>query len=186
MKETELELLKAAQENNERAITQILAEYKHLVVVISRKYFLIGGEQEDLIQEGMSGLFKAIVTFDVDKSDNFSAYASMLIEREIISAIRHANTGGQQVLSDSILIDNDDELGDNACPESDFINEEKSLALMSEIFSKLSKFEKVVAEHYLNGYNYVDIARMTGKTSKSIDNALSRMKKKLEYLKERL
>lgn len=186
MKDTELELLKAAQEKNEMAIDQVFAQYKHLVVAISRKYFLIGGEQEDLIQEGMTGLFKAIISFDINKNNNFSAYASMLIEREIISAIRHANAGSQQVLSDSIFIDNDDELGDSACPESDFINEEKSSALITEIFEKLSKFEKVVAEYYLNGYNYVDIAKMTSKTPKSIDNALSRMKKKLEYLKERL
>ena len=186
MKDKELELLKMAQEKNENAVSQVLSQYKHLVVAKSRKYFLIGGEQEDLIQEGMAGLFKAIITFDIDKSDNFSAYASMLIERAIISEIRRANASGQQLFSESIFIDNDDELGDSSCPESDFINEEKSSALMTEIFEKLSKFEKVVAEYYLNGYSYVDIAEKMGKKPKSIDNALSRMKKKLEYLKERL
>lgn len=186
MKENELELLKAAQEKNEEAIDQVFSQYRHLVVAISRKYFLIGGEQEDLIQEGMVGLFKAVNSFDIDKNDNFSVYATMLIEREIISAIRRANAGSQQVLSDSIFIDNDDELGDSACPESDFINEERTEALTTEIFQKLSKFEKVVADYFLKGYNYVDIAKLTNKTPKSIDNALSRIKKKLEYLKERL
>ena len=186
MRENEKELLNLAKSKDTGAVEQVLAKYKHLVVAIARKYFLIGGDKEDLIQEGMIGLFKAVNTFDVDKSDNFSGYAVMLIEREIISAIRTANTGNQQALNERIFIDNDDELGDSACPESDFINEESTLELTNEIKDKLSGFEKVVVDYYLKGYTYIDIATITGKTAKSIDNALSRIKKKLEYLKERL
>lgn len=186
MKEREIELLKLAKEKDDSAMEQILAEYKNLVVSIARRYFLIGGDKEDLIQEGMIGLFKAINSFDVDKNNNFKGYAYMLIEREIISAIRSANTGGQQFLSKSVLIENDDELGCSICPETEFINEESTSALTNEIFEKLSGFEKIVADYYLKGYNYQDIAKITGKSSKSIDNALSRIKKKLEYLKERL
>ena len=85
MRENEKELLNLAKSKDTGAVEQVLAKYKHLVVAIARKYFLIGGDKEDLIQEGMIGLFKAVNTFDVDKSDNFSGYAVMLIEREIIS-----------------------------------------------------------------------------------------------------
>ena len=181
MRENETKLLNLAKSKDTGAVEQILAKYKHLVVAVARKYFLIGGDKEDLIQEGMIGLYKAISVYD-----SFSGYAVMLIEREIISAIRTANTGNQQALNEGIFIDNDDELGDSACPESDFINEESTLELTNEIKDKLSGFEKVVVDYYLKGYTYIDIAKITGKTAKSIDNALSRIKKKLEYLKERL
>ena len=186
MKENEFELLGLARSKDAGAIEQVLAKYKHLVVSIARKYFLIGGDKEDLIQEGMMGLSRAINSFDESKSDNFSGYATMLIEREIISAIRSANAGNQQALNEGIFIDNDDELGDATCPESDFINEESTFELTNEIMGKLSKFEKVVVEYYLKGYTYLDIAKITEKQPKAIDNALSRIKKKLEYLKERL
>ena len=179
-------LILKAKNHDEEAMDELLQHFKPKVIAISREYFLIGAEFDDLIQEGMIGLFKAVNSFNVDKNDNFSAYATMLIEREIISAIRRANTDGQHALSESIFIDNDDELGDNACPESDFIDEERTSALTAEIFKKLSAFEKVVADYFIKGYNYVDIAKITGETPKSIDNALSRIKKKLAYLKERL
>ena len=185
MKDKDLELLKLAKEKDESAIEQVFAKYKHIVVAIARRYFLIGGDKEDLIQEGMVGLFKAINSFNADKSDNFLGYAGMIIEREIISAIRRVNTGSQQILTKSVLI-GDDELGDSACPETEFIAEESTSDLTKEIFGKLSGFEKIVADYYLKGYNYQDIAKITGKSSKCIDNALSRIKKKLEYLKERL
>lgn len=186
MKDKEIELLSLAKAKDSVAVEQVLAKYKHLVVAIARKYFLIGGDKEDLIQEGMIGLFKAVNSFDDSKNDNFSSYATMLVEREIISAIRTANASNQQALNEGIYIDNDDELGDAACPESDFINEESHLELTNEIMSKLSKFERVVVDYFLKGYSYTDIAKITEKNPKAIDNALSRIKKKLEYLKERL
>lgn len=186
MKKEELKKLALAKAGDGEAINELLIIHKHLVVAVARKYYLIGGDKEDLIQEGMIGLFKAISTFDISKNDNFESYAIMLIEREIISAIRRANTGSQQFLSDSVLLDHDDELSDNISPETDLISEENRIELTNEIFDKLSKFERLVVDYYLKGYSYIDIAKMLNKPSKSIDNALSRIKKKLEYLKERL
>lgn len=182
----EKELFKKVRNGESCAVDDLLVMYKHLVVSIARKYYLIGGDKEDLIQEGMIGLFKAITSFDEEKNNNFVPYAIMLIEREIISAIRRANSGSQQFLSESILVDNEDELTDNAYPESDLIEEENKIELTNEIFDKLSSFEKQVVEYYLKGYNYMDISKLLGKPSKSIDNALLRIKKKLNYLKERL
>ena len=187
MKDNEIELLKSAQAQDVNAFEQILMEYRHLVVAISRKYFLIGGDKEDLIQEGMIGLFKAVNSFDVTKNDNFSAYATILIEREISSCIKCFNSKKQQVLNSSIFIDDDDKFGkDNNCPESDIINEESTIELTKAIFKNLSPFETTVVDYYLKGYTYTDIAELTGKSAKSIDNALTRIKRKLEFLKEKL
>lgn len=186
MNSIDIELLKKARGGNQDAIDTLLSMYKHLVVSISRKYYLMGGDKEDLIQEGMIGLFKAIISFDMNKNDNFTAYAVRVVEREMIDAIRRANTGSQQFLSESILIESDDELSDSASPEDDFISQECTDELSKEIYEHLSAFEQEVMEYYLKGYNYVDIAKLMGKTPKSIDNALGRIKKKLYYLKERL
>lgn len=185
-REEDLKLLQEARSGSNEAINELLVVHKHIVVTIARKYYLIGGDKDDLIQEGMIGLFKAISSFDETKNDNFVRYATTLIEREIISAIRHANTHAQQVLSESVLVDNDDELPDSASPETDLISEENTIELAQEINEKLSMFERRVVEYYLKGYNYIDIAQLLGKPNKSIDNALSRIKKKLEFLKERL
>ena len=186
MSKEQLEILKQAKSGDADAIDKLLAINKHYVVAVARKYYLIGGDKEDLIQEGMIGLFKAITSFDTTKNDNFEVYAITLIEREIISAIRRANSHSQAFLSESVLLDHDDEIADNASPESDLISEENTIELTNEIFSKLSNFEKQVVQLYLKGYNYIDIASKLNRESKSIDNALSRIKKKLEFLKERL
>ena len=147
----------------------------------------MGGDKEDLIQEGMIGLFKAITNFDVAKNDNFTAYAVRIIEHEIINAIRRANSGNQQFFSESILISDDDFISsEELTPESRFISQENTIEITKEINDKLSKFERLVMDYYLKGYSYTDIAKVIHKPSKSIDNALSRIKKKLEYLKERL
>lgn len=186
MKTNELELLKLSQNGDKDATEKLLVEYKHLVVAISRKYYLLGGDKEDLVQEGMIGLFKAITTFDAYKSDNFVSFACTLISREIISAIRRANSHSQQFLSESILLDDEDIISDNVSPESDFLNEEQTHELTQEIDDHLSALERKVVKLYLKGYHYIDIAKMLGKDEKAIDNALSRIKKKLQYLKERL
>ena len=179
-------ILKKATSGDSDAINTILNQNKNLVVSIARKYYLLGGDKEDLIQEGMIGLFKAISTFSTEKSDNFIPYAITLIEREIISAIRHANTNNNQVLTDALFVENEDEIHSNLSPESDYLNSESTQELMEEIYKNLSSFESSVVKYYLKGYTYIDIAKILNKSSKSIDNALHRIKDKLKYLKERL
>ncbi|MGN0960728.1 MAG: sigma-70 family RNA polymerase sigma factor [Christensenellales bacterium] len=186
MKE-EIELLRKAKTGSQEAINEIMSLRKNLVVSIARKYYLMGGDKEDLIQEGMIGLFKAITYFDESKNDNFASFAVTIIEHEIINAIRKANSGSQQFLSESILLSDDEVLSsDELTPENNFISEESTVELTNEIYDKLSKFERLVVDYYLKGYSYTDIAKLLGKPSKVIDNALTRIKKKLEYLKERL
>jgi RNA polymerase sporulation-specific sigma factor len=182
----EQQLLLSAQSGDNDAINQILTNNKNLVVAIARKYFLIGGDKEDLIQEGMIGLFKAINSFSAEKNDNFVPYAITLIEREIISAIRHANTSNNQVLTDAHFVDSEDEIHSSISPESDYLSGESTHELITEIYKNLSPFEQSVVKYYLKGYTYIDIAKILNKSNKSIDNALHRIKEKLKYLKERL
>jgi len=180
------ELLIAAKNGDNTAVNEILINYKHLVAAISRKYYLLGGDREDLVQEGMIGLFKAINSFDNSKNDSFKNYAMKIVEREIISAIRRENANKNRVLDESVLIEDIELLHNDNDPETDIITEENCKELSGEILQVLSGLEKKVVKLYLKGYLYTDIAKMLGKTPKSIDNALTRIKSKLRYLKERL
>lgn len=186
MSEDIKDLLIIAKNGDSDAVNQILNKYKHLVSAISRKYYLLGGDREDLVQEGMIGLFKAINTFDFEKNDNFKNFALRVVEREIISAIRRENAGKNRMLDESVLVDDIEVLHGNTYPEKDIITEESYKELSEEILKTLSSLEVKVVRLYLKGYVYTDIAKMLDKTPKSIDNALTRIKSKLRYLKERL
>lgn len=186
MSEEIKDLIVLAKSGNNVAIDEILKKYKHLVLAISRKYYLLGGDREDLVQDGMIGLFKAINTFDIGKSDNFKNYAMRIVEREMISAIRRENANKNRILDESVLLDDVELLHGDNYPEIDIITKESYKELSDEILSVLSSLERKVVTLYLKGYQYLDIAKKLNKTPKSIDNALTRIKSKLKYLKERL
>ena len=184
MTNEEIELLQNAKNGNATAINKILADNKSLVNQIARRYFLLGGDRDDVLQEGMIGLFNAINSFDFAKSDSFKNYASKVVEREIITAIRRENTSKNTALNTSVITDINEFLHEENYPELDVISEENSHELMSSIDNKLSDFEKCVVELFLDGYNYTDIANKLNKSPKSIDNALTRIKIKLKSIRE--
>ncbi len=186
MTRDEIILLKNAKNGDDFAINKILIDNKSLVSAIARKYFLLGGDSEDLIQEGMIGLFKAINNFDENRNDNFKNYAGKLIEREIISAIRRENTSKNQALNTSVFGVEGEILHDMSYPEKSIITQENLRELNEKIKKDLSNFEKMVFDLYFKGYSYKDIAKELNKSPKSIDNALARIKVKLSYLKENL
>lgn len=186
MSEEIKDLIIQAKTGNSEAIDDILKKYKHLVSAISRKYYLLGGDRDDLVQEGMIGLFKAINTFDFEKNDNFKTFAMRIVEREIISAIRRENANKNRVLDESMLLDDVELLHGDNYPERDVLTEESYRELSDQIYKSLSTFEIKVVKLFLKGYAYTDIAKFLNKTPKSIDNALTRIKSKLKYLKERL
>ena len=177
-------LIKQAQSGDDMAMQELLSTHKYIVSAIVRRYFLIGGEREDLVQEGMIGLFKAIKSFDITKDVTFKTYATRIIEREIISAIRKSHTNNNEMLSEAVYLEPDD-FSSETNPELDIISEETYRELSESILKNLSSFESSVVKYYLKGYGYVDIAKMLDKTPKSIDNALKRIKTKLKFLKER-
>ena len=190
-------LLERAKNGDEYAMEEILAQRKQLVNSVVRKYFLIGGDTEDLIQEGVYALFKAVRAYDKTKNSSFDAYAYMVIERRIISIIKSANSKKNLPLNEAVKVnnqgtistdDNDDGVGymissADPDPENELLDNDSYNELMAKIKETLSVYENKVLELYLEGYNYNDIALKLDVLSKSVDNALNRIKNKLEFLR---
>lgn len=186
------ELLRLAKNGDEQAENEILHKYKDIVVKIARSYFIIGGEMEDIIQEGMIGLYKAIKNFDSTKQVTFKTFAVMCIKHQIQSAIKRANTKKNNPLSTSIsLQDLSDKNGEKdvpielilqISPDEEFIDKENYKSLLLSIKDALSKKEYDVLKLYLQGYTYKEIAQFLNLNTKSIDNSLSRIKNKIKEM----
>ncbi len=195
---TEDNLINLAKNGDEQAQETIFNSYKQLVSYVARHYFLIGGDQDDLIQEGMIGLYKAISSYDANKNTNFSAYAKTLIERQVINAIKSDSALKHHVLNQSFALNNqgfikydeDEECAflvpsNKETPENIVLSSEETKDIATKIVKVLSEYELKVLKLYLKGLSYNDIAVKIGATPKSVDNALNRIKTKLQFLKER-
>lgn len=173
--------------NGESEILDYLMEkYKNMVRKKARTMFLIGGENDDLIQEGMIGLFKAVRDYQPDRDAAFRTFASICVDRQIYNAIQSSNRQKHQPLNSYISLseqdgENEEHLGDNwgENPESIIIDQENVQDLEQEITATLSPMENQVLEYYLAGNGYGEIAQIMGKTPKSIDNALQRIRIKI-------
>ena len=173
----------------------VLEKYKPLVRQKTRKLFLIDGDKDDLIQEGMIGLFKAVRDYQVGKDAAFRTFADLCISRQLYSAIKKSNRLKNQPLNSYVSIYSDefsdaDELAgdrtvissgsDNiANPEAIMIDRENAIDMQNKMFDKLSKMEREVLKRYLEGMTYQEIAADMEKSPKSIDNALQRIKGKI-------
>lgn len=187
------ELVSLVQNNNDNLALDYLINYKckSLIRKKTRGYFIFGADKEDVIQEGMVGLYKAIRDYKPDREASFISFAELCINRQIISAIKAASRQKHMPLNTSISIDrpvvNDDEdytyldflskAGGN--PEDEVIGKENLKILEREILKNLSKMEQEVLVYYLRGRSYTQIAVLMKKDEKSIDNALQRIKKKV-------
>ncbi len=192
---TDEELSLKAQEGDESSIDILLSKYKSLVNKIARSYFLTGGDIEDIAQEGMIGLYKAIIHFNQQKNASFKTFASTCIKHQIQSAIRIASSEKNKVLSSAIPLidqtdnDEDEELkelpipSDLPSPDDKLIEKEKLQEIKQKIYQKLTPLELKVLSLYLKGYSYNEISQIGNINKKSIDNALSRIKTKLSFLK---
>ena len=170
----------------------LLEKYKPLVRQKTRKLFLIDGDKDDLIQEGMFGLFKAVRYYDPEKNAGFYSFAELCIRRQLISALKGASRLKHSPLNTYVSLNKPvqedsertlmDVLGGSRLddPETLLISREEYTVITGKIERVLSDFEKQVLEAYLSGYSYRDIAKQTGAQPKSVDNALQRIKKKLE------
>ncbi len=188
------EIVYIAASGDNKATDFLLKKYSSMVLAISRSYFLIGADYDDVIQEGMIGLFKAIRDFK--KGDtSFSTFAHICIKRQILTAVKSASRKKHLPLNSYVSLNKtiyDDEqettllnlLANNidSTPEDILINKEGFNITKSNIFALLSSYEKTVLEKYLQGKSYCDIAAELGKTEKSIDNALQRIIKKIEKM----
>lgn len=181
------------------ALEYLLNKYKNFVRTKARSYFLIGADHEDIVQEGMIGLYKAIRDFREDKLSSFRAFAELCVTRQIITAIKTATRQKHIPLNNYVSLNRPiyDEDSDRTLldviteeaptnPEEMLIDREDYCHIEGRIGEMLSPLEKEVLERYMDGKSYVEIAEDMGRHVKSIDNALQRIKRKLlKYLEEK-
>ncbi len=188
------ELALLAQGGNEKALNDLLKKYKSLVNQIARSYFLTGGDIEDIVQEGMIGLYKAIMHYKSSKTASFKTFASTCIKNQVQSAVRVASSEKNKILSTALPIidqlnsDEEDEKeiifpSDLPSPDEQLIEKERMNEIVDKIKKSLSSMELKVLNLYLKGYSYNEISKISNLSKKSIDNALSRIKNKLSFLK---
>ncbi len=187
------ELVDHAKGGDDRAAEFLIAKYRNFVRVKAKAYFLIGADREDIIQEGMIGLYKAIRDFRRDKLSSFRAFAELCITRQIITAIKTATRQKHIPLNSYISLNKPiyDEDSDRTLldvissikvsdPEELVINQEASATMRERIRKNLSELECKVLTAYLEGKSYQEMANELNRHVKSIDNALQRVKRKLE------
>ena len=169
----------------------LIEKYKYFVRRKARAMFLIGGDTDDLIQEGMIGLFKAVRDYHPGKEASFVTFAQMCIDRQIYSAVQSSNRQKHMPLNTYISLSQEDEESPLAqawveTPEEIIIDRENTRALEDEIKSALSPMENTVLNYYLEGKSYADIGMLMDKNPKSVDNALRRIRTKIRnYLEKK-
>ncbi|MGI5843104.1 MAG: RNA polymerase sporulation sigma factor SigH [Candidatus Xenobium sp.] len=191
--EPDEEIVKLAKNGDEFATEYLISKYKNFVRVKAKSYFLVGADREDIIQEGMIGLYKSIRDFRADKLSSFRAFAELCITRQIITAIKTATRQKHIPLNSYISLNKPiyDEDSDRTMldilsgtkvtdPEEVFISHELSGDLREKIQQNLSELESQVLMSYLEGKSYQEMAKELNRHVKSIDNALQRVKRKIE------
>ena len=192
------ELVELVHQGDMEAQETLIKRYKNFVLAKSRSYFLVGADREDIVQEGMIGLYKAVRDYKIERLASFRAFAELCITRQIITAIKAATRQKHQPLNTYISLNKPiyDEESDRTLldilkggklsnPEALFISNETYDLIESEISSMLSDLEFDVLQEYLDGKSYQKIADNLGKHVKSVDNALQRVKRKLEVFLEK-
>lgn len=187
------DLVEAVRNGNDSALEYLIHKYRNFVRAKARSYFLIGADREDIIQEGMIGLYKSIRDFREDKLTSFKAFAELCITRQIITAIKTATRQKHIPLNSYVSLDkpiydedSDRTLLDVICaarvsdPEELVIHQEEFYDIELKMTELLSDLERKVLMLYLDGRSYQEIAVDLDRHVKSIDNALQRVKRKLE------
>lgn len=194
---TDEKLIELSRDGKDEVIDYLLDKYKGLVRRKARTMFLVGGDTDDLIQEGMIGLYKAVRDYDVRKEASFLTFANLCIDRQIYSAINASNRKKHSPLNSYISFPMLNFLNDNVTnelymdkqnvnhrnPEDLYIDRENVLHIEHTLEKELSAFEYEVLKMYIDGADYIEIAERMDKKPKSIDNAIQRIKKKVKFIK---
>lgn len=190
---TDEKIIEEIRTGDKQALTYLMNKYKDIVSLKIGKYFMIGAEKEDIFQEGMIGLFKAIKTFNIEKNNTFKTFANMCIERQLITAIKSSNRQKHIPLNSYLSLntsayDNNDDSGVELIDTFDSKTVEDPLETIMKkeyldeieksIDKSLSNFEKQVLNRYIQGESYVTIAKKLDSPVKSVDNAIQRIRKK--------
>lgn len=189
------ELVRLAQNNDSHAMTCILERYKGLVKMQARGFFLSGGDMDDLIQEGMIGLHRAVLDYSDKKGASFKSFAQICVHRQIIDAIkqdgRKKNLPLNNYTSINSCVDGEETSfvysleAEGSNPEEIYLEQEEKDSFMRDVSKFLTQSDYAILELYLAAYSYNDIANKENKSVKQVDNAIQRIKKKiLKYLIE--
>lgn len=179
---------------NTEAEDLLIRRYTRVVKALARPFFLAGADSEDLIQEGMLGLISALRSYDPKSETSFKTYSQLCIRRKLISAVRKATCKNTVSLDDCLSLESP--LFDETQPEMAYglridsprrpeelvIDKENTQNLFQNVFDILSPFEQKVLRFYLSGVSYREIAEMTNKTEKAVDNAVQRIRRKVSRL----
>lgn len=197
MEEKELSNLIIKAKQDQDAMEELMRMFKPKVIAISREYFLIGAEFDDLIQEGMIGLYKAITVYDKEKNHNFSSFASVCIHHQIQNAVKNANRKKNSPLNSYLPIkfydgsnfsDDGEKLklviaDENSDIEQQYIDKEINTIMLSKVKNLLTEEQFTILKLFINGASYFNIAKATHLTAKKVDNTLQAIKKKLKQIK---
>ncbi|PKQ30330.1 MAG: RNA polymerase sporulation sigma factor SigH [Actinobacteria bacterium HGW-Actinobacteria-10] len=196
---SELALVRAAQQGDQNASSELVRKYRSLVRCKARSYFLVGGDREDVIQEGMIGLYKAIRDYDPGRQSSFRSFAELCVTRQMITAIKtatrrkHSPLNGYISLSRTMSTEDEGErlltdilAAKEICdPAEIVISAWEGDNIKRGLCEALSSFEAQVLRYYMDGHSYQEIAERLGRHAKSVDNALQRIKRKVEVQVDR-
>lgn len=192
------ELISRLRSGEERIMEYLLEKYKKLVLSKAKAMFILGGDTQDLVQEGMIGLFKAIRDYDPGRDASFFTFAELCVSRNIYTAVTNSGTQKNKPLNSYVSLyadENGDEnsdrklmdilMNDGICnPEDIVIGKESGKRLWEYLSEVLSPFEKQVLDLRVTGMNYIEISKILGTDPKSTDNALTRIKNKVRKFSE--
>ena len=196
---TDEEIINIIKSGNDEALNYLISRYQGVVKAKASKYFIYGAENSDVIQEGMIGLYLAIKNFNNNEQTSFKTFANLCIERQLITAIKNANRQKHTILNTAISIntsayddENSEEIGSYIVPdkvvEDPFeivANSEYYKNINNEINESLSKHEKEVLDEYKMGKSYVEIAKTLNCNTKSVDTAMTRIRRKANSIQEK-
>ncbi len=186
--------------NSSMALDCLLNRYKDMVSIKANKFFMIGSEKEDMLQEGYIGLYKAVKSFNDEKQNSFKTFAGLCIERQMITAVKNSNRQKHIPLNSSLSLNAEAYDEDNETQVIDILDTRKTgedplniiaqkeyfSVIEKEINDNLSDFEKKVLIHYKNGESYAEIADNLSSKVKSVDTAIQRIRKKANKIKRKI
>ncbi len=194
---TDEKLIENVKQEDQTALNCLIERYNDLVTMKANKFFMVGAEKEDMIQEGMIGLYKAIKSFDTEKQNSFKTFANMCVERQLITAVKNSNRQKHIPLNSSVSLnsaayeDNEDmdkmdvlDIKIMNDPSDIIADREYFENIESKIKENLSSFELQVLKEYEKGKSYAAIAEKLNAKVKSVDTAIQRIRKKANKIKE--
>lgn len=194
---TDEKLIENVKQEDQTALNCLIERYNDLVTMKANKFFMVGAEKEDMIQEGMIGLYKAIKSFDTEKQNSFKTFANMCVERQLITAVKNSNRQKHIPLNSSVSLnsaayeDNEDmdkmdvlDIKMMNDPSDIIADREYFENMESKIKENLSSFELKVLKEYEKGKSYAAIAEKLNAKVKSVDTAIQRIRKKANKIKE--